>query len=132
MGTAVSLSPSPLDVRHPAIGTRIAVEVFGTVRLSLARLRIISEVKNLNSKRPSQTNLQFERRWGDPLLEFARWLAGTGFWISHLVIVTALAALVVLIWFDVTVHQTAPTMETMTFGLASLFGFAGWIARCKR
>lgn len=98
----------------------------------VARLRIISEVKTLKSKRPSQTDLQFERRWGHPLLEFARWLAGTGFWISHFVIATGLTALALLTWFDVTVHQTAATIGTMTFGVALLFGFAGWIARCKR
>ena len=89
-------------------------------------------MKYLKSKRTSQADLRSERRWGHPLLEFARWLAGTGFWICHFVIATTLIALVLLTLFDVTVHRIAATLGTMIFGVVLLLGFVGWTARSKR
>ncbi len=89
-------------------------------------------MKTLRNKHPSQSGLLFERRWGHPLLGFARFLTGAGFWISHGVIVAGAVAVLLLTWFDATIHQAAATMGTMAFGVALLFAFAGWIARCSR
>lgn len=76
--------------------------------------------------------VQIYVRWGHPLIGFARCLAGSGFWISHFVIVAGVVTVLLLTWFDATIHQTAATIATMAFGVACLFAFAGWIARCSR
>ena len=74
----------------------------------------------------------FEYRWGHPLLGFARFMGGTGFWISHAVIVSSVAGVLLLRWLETTVHQPVGTLATMTFGVAFQFAFAGWIARRSR
>ena len=74
----------------------------------------------------------FEYRWGHPLPGFARFLGGTGFWISHAVIVSSVAGVLLLRWIETTLNQTIVTLATMMFGVALLFAFAGWIARRSR
>lgn len=88
-------------------------------------------MKTPKNKHPSRSGLPFERRWGHPLLGFARFLAGAGFWISHIVIVAGVVGVLLSTWFDATIDETAATMATMAFGVAAFFAFAGWIARCS-
>ena len=54
----------------------------------------------LKNKHPSRSGLLFDRRWGHPLLGFARFLAGVGFWISHVVIVVGVVSVLLLTWFE--------------------------------
>lgn len=89
-------------------------------------------MKTLKNKHPSRSRLLFERRWSHPLLGFARFLAGAGFWISHVVIVAGVIGVLLLGWFDAIVNETVGTLATMAFGVALLFAFAGWIARYGR
>ena len=89
-------------------------------------------MKAFKEKHQFESDLSFERRWGHPLLGFARFLGGAGFWISHVVIVSSVAGVLLLMWFDTTINKTIGTLATMTFGVALLFAFAGWIARCSR
>ena len=89
-------------------------------------------MKTLNDKHPSASGPLFEHHWGHPILDFARFLTGTGFWISHAVIVLSVAGVLLMMWFDTTINSTVGTLAILTFGVALLFAFAGWIARCSR
>jgi len=55
-----------------------------------------------------------------------------GFWLTHAFIVAGLCGLVLIEWFDATINEALGTLVTMTFGIALLFAFAGWIARYAR
>ena len=69
------------------------------------------------STHPSRSELAFERRWGHPLIGFARFLASAGFWISHFVIVAGVGTALLLTSFDATIHHTTATIATMAFGV---------------
>lgn len=88
-------------------------------------------MKAFKEKHQFESDLSFEHRSGHPLFGFARFLGGAGSWISHAVIVSGVAGVLLLMWFDTTINKTIGTAATMTFGVAMLFAFAGRIARCR-
>ena len=92
----------------------------------------MSEMKSPKNEPTSGSGRSSERRWGHPLLGFARFLAGAGFWISHAIIVVGMVAVLLLTWSGATLDDITATLATMLFGVALLFAFAGWIARCSR
>ena len=90
-------------------------------------------MKSLENEHPTRLgHASDERRWGHPLLGFARFLVGTGFWISHGVIVVGVVAVLLLTWFDATINDTVGALARMLFRVACLFAFAGWLARRDR
>ena len=73
-----------------------------------------------------------EHRWGHPLLGSARFLGSVGLGTSHAIVVSSVAGVLLLMWFNTIINATTGPLATMTFGVALLFDFAGWIARCSR
>lgn len=70
-----------------------------------------------------------ELRWGHPLLRFARFLGGAGFWLSHGLVVAGVVALLLTAWLDLQVSEVLIVLTIMVSGIAWLFAFAGWLAR---
>ena len=63
---------------------------------------------------------------------FAGFLAGTGFWISHLVVAVGAAAVLLLVLLDLQIDgvwKLVAAAATIVAGYAVLFAFAGCIAR---
>lgn len=89
-------------------------------------------MKNFKHGRRDEPDRELEDRWGHPLLAFSRFLGGIGFWIVHAFIVVSICGFLVLDMFDVPVNEAIGTLAMMTLGIALLFAFAGWVARCGR
>jgi len=84
---------------------------------------------------PSCGQRSTEPRWGHPLIGFAHFLAGTGFWFFHVVIIIAALAVLLLTWCGTNIdgiRAVVATVGTLVLGVATLFAFAGWIARSTR